>query len=37
MFLRKESNYGESGYPDVEDEFEGIFNVYSGWRSMLST
>ena len=21
----KESNFGESGYPDVDDEFEGIF------------
>jgi hypothetical protein len=37
MFLMKESNYGDMGYPDVDDEPEGIFNVYSGWRGMLST
>jgi len=37
IFLRKESNYGEVGYPDVDDESEGIFNVYSGRRCMLST
>lgn len=28
MFLRKESNDGEGGYPDVDDEFEGVFNIY---------
>lgn len=26
----EESNFGDGGYPDVDDEFEGIFNVNFG-------
>jgi hypothetical protein len=32
----EESNFGDSGYPDVDDEFEGMFNVYFGRWGMLS-